>query len=107
MIKVDLAKTYDKVSWNLLKEVLIAYGFKHDWVRWISNLVSLAFFSILVNGAPSITFQASRGLRQGDPLSPFLFILMAEVLGRALKAKRMDRTVTSLFPHEGMNAQTR
>ena len=106
MIMVDLAKAYDKVNWNFLKEVLKAFGFKHDWVRWISNLVSSAFFYILVNGAPSVTFQASRGICLGDPLSPFLFILMAEGLGRVLKAKRMDGTLKGLYPHEGMNAQT-
>ena len=62
LIKVDLVKAYDKVSWRFLKEVLKAFGFQNDWVRWISNLLSSAFFSILVNGAPSSTFQASRGL---------------------------------------------
>jgi hypothetical protein len=80
MIKVGLAKAYDKVSWNFLKEVLTAFGFKHDWVRWICNLVSLAFFSILLNRDPSVTFQASRGLHWGNPLYPFLFILMAKGL---------------------------
>ena len=69
-------------------------------------MVSSAFFSILVNGIPSVTFQAIRGLRQGDPLSPFLFILMAEGLGRELKAKRMEGLVNGLCPHDGMQAQT-
>ena len=106
LIKVDLVKAYDKVSWRFLKEVLQAFGFQHDWVRWIGNLVSLAFFSILVNGAPSSTFQASRGLRQRDPLSLFLFILLAEGLGRSLKAKRIVGTLKGLSPHGGMQAQT-
>lgn len=86
--------------------MLKAFGFQHDSVRWISNLMSSAFFSILVNGAPTSTFQAFRGLRQGDPLSPFLFILMAEGLGRALKAKQDKRTIKWVSPYEGMNAQT-
>ena len=62
LIKVDLAKAYDKVSWRFLKEVLKTFRFQHGWVRWINNLVSSAFFSILVNEAPFATFQASRGL---------------------------------------------
>ena len=106
MIKVDLAKSYDKSSWHFPNEILVAYGFQHDWVHWIGNLVSSAFFSILVNGAPSITFPAMRGLRQGDPLSPFLFILLAEGLGRSLKAKIWEGLTTGLRPHEGMQVQT-
>lgn len=106
MIKVDLPKAYDKVHWRFLKEVLMDFGFQHDWVRWVSNLVSTTFFSILVNGAPTVPFQAMRGLQQGDPLSLFLFILMAEGLGRALEARRWDGTIMGLCPHEGMDAQT-
>ena len=63
LIKVDLAKAYDKVSWQFLKVVLKAFGFQHDWVRWIGNLVSSSLFSSLVNEAPTSTFQDSRGLR--------------------------------------------
>jgi hypothetical protein len=60
---VDLAKVYDKVDWSFLKAVLTAFGFHHDWVKWIWILVSTTFFSILVNGSPSATFQDSHGLR--------------------------------------------
>lgn len=63
LLKVDLAKAYDKVDWSFLKAVLMAFGFHRDWVKWIGNLVSTTFFSILVNGSPSATSQASRGLR--------------------------------------------
>ena len=93
LIKVDLTKAYDKVNWRFLKVVLKAFGFQHDSVRWIGNLASLAFFFIMVNGAPSSTLQASRGLQKGDPLSPFLFILLAEVLGRALKVGQATGTL--------------
>lgn len=80
------------------------YGFQHDWVHWIRNLVSSAFFSILVNGDPMATFPTMRGLRQGDTLSPFLFILLAEGLGRALKVKRREGLIIGLHPHERMQA---
>ena len=65
--------------------------------------MSSAIFSILVNGAPTSTFQASTGLWEGDPLSPFPFILMAEGLGRALKAKQDKGTIKGVTPYEGMN----
>ena len=104
MIKVDLAKAYDKVRWKFLKEVLRAFGFHHDWISWIGNLVSTAFFSILVNGAPTTPISATRRIRQGDPLSPFLFIIMAEGLRRALKERRQEGKISGLKPHEGMQA---
>ena len=106
LLKVDLAKVYDKVDWGFLKEVLTAFRFHHDWVKWIGNLVSSAFVSILVNGSPFDTFQASWGLRQGDPLSTFLFILLAEGLGRSSKAQQRSGELKGLEPHNSQNPQT-
>eukprot|EP00253_Pinus_taeda_P023247 PITA_23247 len=66
-------------------KILIAFGFYHNWVRWVLALVTSPSFSILVNVSPSETFLPSRGLRHGDPLSPSLFILMMEGLGWSIK----------------------
>ena len=106
LLKVDLAKAYDKVNSRFLKAILLAFGFKQDWVKWIGNLVSITLFSILVNGSTSATFLMSRGLWQGDSLSPFLFILLAEGLERTLKAHQIQGEIKGLGPHEGMKQQT-
>eukprot|EP00253_Pinus_taeda_P033082 PITA_33082 len=88
MIKLDLSKAYDRLSWNYLGKVLESFGFCRRWIDWIHSLISSPSFSILVNGIPSKIFSATRGLRQGDPLSPFLFILAVEGLGRFIKKER-------------------
>eukprot|EP00253_Pinus_taeda_P005298 PITA_05298 len=85
IIQLDLAKAYDKLSSSYIREILKAYGFDHNWIRWVMALVTTTIFSILLNGATSRTFTPSRGLKQGNPLSPFLFVLMMEGLGRPIK----------------------
>jgi exonuclease III len=97
LLKLDLSKAFDKLSWNYLRSSLLAFGFDPAWVSWIVNLTSSALFSILINGVPSKPFSPSRGIRQGDPLSPFLFILLAEGLSRTIKASHQGPL--SLWPH--------
>jgi hypothetical protein len=99
LIKLDLSKAFDKASWQYLKSILNSFGFDQDWVNWIMNLTSSDFFSILVNGVPSQPFSASRGIRQGDPLSPFLFVLMAEGLGRYIKSVVLEGNLKGLPLH--------
>eukprot|EP00253_Pinus_taeda_P008610 PITA_08610 len=96
MIKLDLSKAYDRVSWQYLEEILRSFGFSNRWISWVLSCISTPNFSILVNGTPSKTFKASRGIRQGDPISPFLFILAAEGLGRYLKQERVDGNIKGL-----------
>ena len=63
-----------------MNKMLEAYGFFPQWVEWVMGLVTSPFYNIFLNGSPSIVFQAFRGIKKGDPLSPFLFILMVEGL---------------------------
>ena len=76
--------------------MLEAFGFSVTWVNWIMHLISLAFVSILVNGIPSGIINPTRGIRQGDPLSPFLFILMAKGLGISISALKEANPIKGL-----------
>uniref|UniRef100_A0A2N9H333 Reverse transcriptase domain-containing protein n=1 Tax=Fagus sylvatica TaxID=28930 RepID=A0A2N9H333_FAGSY len=82
--KLDLEKAYDHVNWEFLLYLLQRCGFSEKWRRWISFCISSVRFSILINGSPCGFFQSSRGIRQGDPLSPLLFVIVMEALSRMI-----------------------
>eukprot|EP00253_Pinus_taeda_P021717 PITA_21717 len=96
LIKLDLSKAYDRLSWKYLETILKAFGFCDRWVNWVLSMISTPNFSILLNGVPTTTFNATRGLRQGDPLSPFLFIIAAEGLGKYFKKELRERKIQGL-----------
>ena len=82
--KLDIEKTYDHVNWDFLVAILAKMGFGHKWIKWIKWCISSPCFSILINGTPSGFCQSSRGLRLGDPISLYLFVITIEALSRLL-----------------------
>ena len=80
IFKVDFEKAYDSVDWSFMDSIMAKMGFGVRWRKWINACVSTASLSVLINGTPSRQFRATRGIRQGCPLSPFLFNIVAEAL---------------------------
>ena len=84
LCKLDVVKAYDHLSWDFSMYKLQGCGILEKWRKWIRYCISTVKFSILINGSPSNFFGSSRGLWQGDPLSPLLFDIVMEALSRML-----------------------
>jgi hypothetical protein len=83
-VKIDIEKAFDHMEWSFILAILSKLRLHLTWINWIRICITSPSFSILINGSPFGLFNPQRGLRQGDHLSPFLFILGSEVLSRLL-----------------------
>jgi hypothetical protein len=94
ILKVDFEKVYDSVDWGFLEDMLLRFGFGDKWRAWMRACVCAGNLSVLVNGSPTEEIGIKRGLKQGDPLAPLLFLLVAEGLGllmrRAVESHRFS-----------------
>jgi hypothetical protein len=94
ILKVDFEKAYDSVDWSFLEDMLLRFGFGAKWRAWMRACVCAGNLSVLVNGSPTEEIGIKRGLKQGDPLAPLLFLLVAEGLGllmrRAIESHRFS-----------------
>ena len=73
------------MEWPFLCSVLEKMGFGRKWIEWIKWCISIASFSMLINGTPFNFFRSFKGLRQGNPLSPFLFVIVMEAFSRLVE----------------------
>ncbi|GKV41862.1 hypothetical protein SLEP1_g49342 [Rubroshorea leprosula] len=86
LFKVDFEKAYDRVSWSFIDYMMMRMGFSEKWRKWIQECLRSSSVSVLINGSPTKEFPVSKGIRQGDPLSPFLFLIVAEGLNGLVSA---------------------
>eukprot|EP00253_Pinus_taeda_P017420 PITA_17420 len=96
VIKIDLSKAYDRVNWSYIRLLLTHLGFKVDFISWIMGRVTDVSYAILINGAATPFFKGQKGLRQGCPLSPLLFLLVAEGLNQLIHKSRREGKIKGI-----------
>ncbi|KAH9724450.1 reverse transcriptase domain-containing protein [Citrus sinensis] len=90
-LKLDISKAYDRVEWRFLEQTMGQLGFSHKWIKLVLNCITTANFSIIISGKPKGLFRAQRGLRQGCPLSLYLFLICVEAFSNLLmQAERQN-----------------
>ncbi|KAJ0694981.1 putative RNA-directed DNA polymerase [Helianthus annuus] len=103
-LKIDFEKAYDNVNWKFLLAIMSNMGFPDRWCGWIKGCLESTRSSILVNGSPTFEFSCSKWIRQGEPISPFLFILVMEALSFMIDRAKREGIVTGIqTPHNGPN----
>ena len=84
-VKLDLSKAFDSLNRHFIGDVLLNLGFDSEWINWMHECWWNPSFELLINGERSQHFSSTSGIRQGDPLSPYIFLLAMQVLSSILK----------------------
>ena len=95
-LKIDMKKAYDKVRRNFLGAVLTAMNFNQQQINWMMECVTSVQYTLPVNGSRSKSFKPCKGLRQDDPLSPYLFLMCANVLSLSLQKAEHDKLINGI-----------
>ncbi|XP_026433401.1 uncharacterized protein LOC113330803 [Papaver somniferum] len=101
-LKLDIPQAFDTVSWEFITEVFRQYGFSETWCSWIHSILSSARIYVLINGSPEGFFSITRGLRQGDLLSPLIFVLIEDILSHNLSKLFANRSMHNMVSKKGV-----
>jgi hypothetical protein len=99
IFKIDFEKAYDKVKWSFLQQTLRMKGFSLKWRRWVESMVTGGSVGIKINDEVGPYFQTRCGLRQGDPMSPILFNIVADMLALLINRAKADGQIRGVLPH--------
>ncbi|KAA3462149.1 reverse transcriptase [Gossypium australe] len=89
-VKLDMSRAYDRVEWGFLEKMMSKMGFNPNWIHLIMKCISIVSYSVVLNNQAGSLFSPTRGLRQGDPLSPFLFLICGEGLSSLIRMAQQE-----------------
>ncbi|XP_026378693.1 uncharacterized protein LOC113273144 [Papaver somniferum] len=102
VLKLDISQAFETISLDFIAEVFRQYGFSDSWCKWFLNILSSARISVMINGCPEGYFSIARGMRQDDPLSPLIFVLIEDVLSRNLSKLFANNSMHVMVSKKGV-----
>jgi len=100
-VKLDISKAYDKVEWEFLQKIMLKIGLLKQWANLAMETMRIASYSTLINGEPKGFITSTCGIKQGDPLSPYLFLLCAEGLSSLIHRAMENQHLKGVLPCNG------